>query len=69
MRRSVYSVLIGALGCLGGCATGHEPNGCGSDLHVAVDGGAAIRFEWNTGCDGTGLSEPYRERPLSPAAP
>lgn len=69
MRRRLFGALIGAIGWLGGCTTGHEPNGCGSDLHVAVDGGATIRFEWNTACDGSGLPGPYRERPPDPKVP
>jgi hypothetical protein len=54
---------------IGGCTSGLEPNACGSDLHVAVDGGATIRFEWNSGCQGAGLSGPYRDRPQASRAP
>lgn len=68
MPRAWILLLLACLG-LGSCTTGHEPNGCGSDLHVAVDGGAAIRFEWNSGCDGSGLGAPYRDRPESPEVP
>jgi hypothetical protein len=68
MRKASALLSLGSL-VLGSCTTGHEPNGCGSDLHVAVDGGATVRFEWNSGCDGSGLAGPYRERPESPEAP
>ena len=54
---------------LASCTTGHEPNGCGSDLHIAVDGGAAVRFEWDSGCDGGGQAGRYRDRPAPPDAP
>jgi hypothetical protein len=64
-RNLAVIVVVG----LGGCATGHEPNGCGTDLHVAVDGGATVRFEWNSGCDGSGLPGPYRDRPLTTRVP
>ena len=43
------------------CATGHEPNGCGSDLRISVAGGAEIGLEWNERC-ANDLASPYRER-------
>lgn len=57
LTRSLASLaLLGVIGC----RTGHEPNPCDSDLHIAVEGGATIRFQWNSGCDGE--PETYRER-------
>jgi hypothetical protein len=45
------------------CTTGHEPNGCDSDLQIAVDGGATVRFRWDSDCVNASPSAPYRERP------
>jgi hypothetical protein len=50
------------------CTTGHEPNGCGSDLRISVAGGAEIELEWNEGCAGAS-GTPYRERDALAADP
>src|SRR5688500_5951259 len=42
------------------CTTGHEPNGCDSDLQIAVDGGATVRFRWDSDCVNASPSAPYR---------
>ena len=68
MKRMPCLLLFLTLG-LGACDTGHEPNGCGSDLYIAVDGGATVRFEWDSGCAGGGVTEPYRDRPLTTKGP
>lgn len=52
-----------------GCTTGHEPNGCDRDLQIAVDGGATVRFRWESGCVDASPSAPYRERPSAQEAP
>lgn len=69
MRRRSGTALIVAIAGIGGCTTGVEPGGCGSDFHVAVDGGATIRFEWDSDCGDTGVPGSYRDRPLSPGVP
>ncbi|HEU4830119.1 MAG TPA: hypothetical protein VFT04_13075 [Gemmatimonadales bacterium] len=62
MMRTTPVLTSLALLAVAGCTTGHEPNQCESDLHVAVDGGATIRVHWDSGCQGDASPEPYRDR-------
>ena len=56
-RRALLLVLAA------GCNTANEPNECDPDLRIAIDGGATVRFQWESDCRGSALSEPYRDRP------
>jgi len=63
MRRIGGPARLALLVLVAGCRTGSEPNECEPDLRIAVDGGATIRFRWDSDCQDNALSEPYRDRP------
>ena len=67
--RGLAKVMVLAAVMSAACTTGQEPNGCESDLQIAVDGGATVRFHWDSDCASASPSAPYRERPSEHDAP
>ena len=66
MPTIIGAARLALLALAAGCNTGNEPNECDADLRIAVDGGATVRFRWDSDCQANALSEPYRDRPQGP---
>ncbi|HEX6090138.1 MAG TPA: hypothetical protein VFZ13_08265 [Gemmatimonadales bacterium] len=69
MRNIGEAARLALLVLVAGCDTGTGPDECDPDLRIAVDGGATVRFQWNSDCQESSLSEPYRDRPRGEEGP